>query len=313
MKKIILFYILVLLISGCTFNKTDLSKSSNGYFVTDEVGRKIYFTDKPDRIVSLTYGTDEILAELVTLDRIVAFSKWAGDENISFVTRKQADTVGKKVEATIEDIISVKPDLVITSTATSQDMVEILDNMGINVYVASSPHSYEGMIRKISGIAKAVGENEKGQTIINNMDSRLIALRKKLSVIDEHNRRTVIAFNFTGAMGRKNDLFDNMLNMASIRNGAAAGGLVSKGQILSKEQIINVNPDIFLLPTWNFDNKHDKDEYYVQIVNDPAYANLNAVKNKQIIFVPDKYRYTASHHIIDAIEVLAKSVYPELF
>lgn len=313
MKKIILLCSLLLLISGCTAYKTDSLKDSYGYTVKDELGRNIYFTNKPCRIVSLTYGTDEILTELVGLDRIAAFSKWAGNEEISFISEDQVYIVGKKVEITIEDIISVNPDLVIASTAVSGELIKILDNMGINVYVASSPQSYEGMQRKISGIAQAVGEVENGNILINKMDNRLADLKEKLSVIDKHKQRTVIAFNFTGAMGRKDDLFDDMLNKANIRNGAAAGGLVNKGQILSKEQVIKVNPDIFLLPTWNFDNRYNRDEYCAQFMNDPAYADLKAIRQKQIIFVSDKYRYTASHHIIDAIEVLAESVYPEIF
>lgn len=311
--KLILVCFFLIIICGCNIHDKSLSNISTEYTVTDEVGRVIYFNEKPNRIVSLTYGTDEILIELVGLNRIAAFSKWAGNEEITFVTKEQTEIVGKKVEENIEDIVSIKPDLVIASTSTSQDLIDMMNAIGLKVYVASSPHSYDGMKKKIIGIAEAVGEKEKGNKVIYSMDNRLAKIKNKLDAIDENHKKTVIAFNFTGAMGRQNDLFDNMLNIANIRNGAVIGGLVNKGQILSKEQIIKVNPDIFLLPTWNFDNKHDAEMYYSQFLNDPAYKNLNAIKNKQIKFVSDKYRYTASHHIVDAIEVLAYSIYPEVF
>ena len=47
--------------------------------------------------------------------------------------------------------------------------------------------------------------------------------------------------------------------------------------------------------------------------NDPAYRNVKAVKNDQIKFVSDKYRYVASQHVVEAIEAIAKAIYPELF
>lgn len=315
MKQVnfILLCILAIIISGCSIQDKSFSNDCIEYTITDETGRVICLNKKPDRIVSLTYGTDEILAELVELDRIAAFSRWAGNEEISFITKEQTDFVGKKVEASIEDIVSTRPDLVITSTSTSQDLIEMLSGIGIKVYISSSPQSYGGMKKKILGIANAVGEPEKGKAIIENMDNKLAVIKNKLSVVREHNQRTVIAFNFTGAMGRKNDLFDNMLTLAKIKNGAAIGGLVNKGQILSKEQIIKIDPDIFLLPTWNFDDKHDVNIYYAQFLNDSAYKNLKAIKNGQIKFVNDRYRYTASHHIVEAIENLAVTVYPEDF
>ena len=40
---------------------------------------------------------------------------------------------------------------------------------------------------------------------------------------------------------------------------------------------------------------------------------MKAVKNKQLLPISDRYRYVASHHIVDAIENIAYAVYPEVF
>ena len=37
------------------------------------------------------------------------------------------------------------------------------------------------------------------------------------------------------------------------------------------------------------------------------------IKNNQIKFVSDKYRYVASQHIVEAVEAIAQTIYPELF
>ena len=68
-----------------------------------------------------------------------------------------------------------------------------------------------------------------------------------------------------------------------------------------------------LEPTWNYDNRQDIEGYLSRVQNDPAYKDVKAIKNNQIKFVSDKYRYVASHHIVDAVENFAKTVYPKYF
>lgn len=320
MKKICILVLVVLacIFSGCGKEIKSVSKPSASitYEVFDDTGRKLTFQKKPNRIVSLTYGTDEILAELVELKRIIAFSRWAGDSEISFITKEQAFAVGRKVTDNLEAILKLEPDLVVASVATSNDVVQSLENIGVQVYIARSPHNYQEMCAKIKNLAVAVGENEKGETIIKNMDKRLHKLEEKLSHLPSHQRKVAVAFNFTSAMGRKGDLLDSMLTMAHVINGAAAvtPSVSEHGSVvISKEMVVNINPDIFLLPTWNYNNKQDVQGYYYAVMNDPAYKNVKAVQNRQLQFVSDKYRYVASQHIVDAVEKIARTVYPELF
>lgn len=320
MKKICVFLIIFLtcILSGCGKEVKPISKPADPitYEVFDDTGRKLTFPKKPNRIVSLTYGTDEILTELVDIKRIVAFSRWAGDSEISFITKEQAFVVGRKVTDNLEAILKLEPDLVVASVATNNDVVQSLENVGINVYIARSPRNYQEMCLKIKNLAAAVGENEKGEAIVKNMDVKLRKLEEKLSCMPSHQRKVAVAFNFTSAMGRKGDLLDSMLTMAHVINGAAAvtPPVSEHGSVvISKEMVVNINPDIFLLPTWNYNNKQDVQGYYYAIMNDPAYKNVKAVQNRQLKFVSDKYRYVASQHIVDAVEKIARTIYPEFF
>lgn len=104
-----------------------------------------------------------------------------------------------------------------------------------------------------------------------------------------------------------------MLGLAHIKNGLAEINLNGENQIINKEQVIAVNPDIIFVPTWNYNNENDINGYAQSILNDPAYQNIKAVKNKRLEFVSDRYRNVASQHITEAVEVMAKAVYPEIF
>ena len=291
-------------------------EASTAYTVTDDAERKLSFAKKPSRIVSLTYGTDEILTEVVDTKRIQAYSRWAGDNEISFITKEQAQKVGCKVHDSLENILKLEPDLVVASIATSNELVQSLEHMGIKVYIARSPHNYQEMCAKIVNLAEAVGEKAKGEALVSKMNERMQALEQRLSKLPDSKRKVAVAFNFTSAMGRRGDLLDNMMTMAHVINGAAAvtPPISEHGSVvISKEMVVGINPDVFLLPTWNFNNKQDIKGYAHAVKNDPAYRNVKAVKNDQIKFVSDKYRYVASQHVVVAIEAIAKAIYPELF
>ena len=321
MKKIILVLMLLICTSlwGCASESKPIQVDAlprAAYSVVDDAGRKLSFERKPTRIVSLTYGTDEILVDLVDLKRIRAFSRWAGDKEISFITREQLIDVGLKVNDNLEAILKLEPDLVVASSATSYDVVQSLENIGIKVYIASSPRNYEGMCRKIEHLAQAVGEAEKGKALVEAMNLRMQQLERRLGKLPDHERKIAVAFNFTSAMGRRGDLLDNMLNKAHVINGVAAvtPPISEHGSvIISKEMVVGIDPDVFLLPTWNYNNKQDVRGYAYEVKHDPAYKNLKAIKNNQIKFVSDKYRYVASQHIVEAVEAIARTIYPELF
>lgn len=321
MKKILFLLIMIMsaLLVGCgakTQAPSASPEASTAYTVTDDAGRKLSFAKKPSRIVSLTYGTDEILTEVVDTKCIQAYSRWAGDNEISFITKEQAQKVGCKVHDSLENILKLEPDLVVASIATSNELVQSLEHMGIKVYIARSPHNYQEMCAKIVNLAEAVGEKAKGEALVSKMNERMQALEQRLSKLPDSKRKVAVAFNFTSAMGRRGDLLDNMMTMAHVINGAAAvtPPISEHGSVvISKEMVVGINPDVFLLPTWNFNNKQDIKGYAHAVKNDPAYRNVKAVKNDQIKFVSDKYRYVASQHVVEAIEAIAKAIYPELF
>lgn len=304
-----------ILFAGC---KNDIKQTdSNGkilYTAIDEEGRNLSFEKVPTRILSLSYPTDEIITALVPEERILAYSKWSGDPNISYLTKEQVDRIGKKPLDSQEAIFALRPDLVIATNTGRNDMITGLESMGLKVYIASSPKTYEACKAKVTKLAHALGEAEKGQEIVQNMDARLEALEKKLAGLKKNEQKVCVAFSFSGAMGRKGGLLDDIMKHAGIINGAA---LVQNGDvgnnIISKEQIVRINPDVFLVPTWKPNPKADVEGYYKEIKNDPAYAGVKAVKNNAIFFMNDKYRYVGSHHVIDAIEAHAKAVYPQLF
>lgn len=146
--------------------------------VVDDSGQSLSFPSHPSHIVSLTYGTDEILLGLVDTSRVAALSRYAGNPDISFVTKEEAEAVGRKVDVNAESIMALKPDLVIVSTAVSPQLVSVLRQSGIPVYVSLVAVSWDEMEEKVRGVARAVNEEAGGEAMVQDMENKKRSWKK---------------------------------------------------------------------------------------------------------------------------------------
>ena len=248
MKKLIfvLLCIILLATNGCRFHFAEVPVENSAYVVTDELGRTVKIPHKPQRIVSATYGTDEVLLDLVDISRIVGLSKYAGNPDITFVTEVQREAVGHVVELNPENIMELNPDLVIISSAVSNGITEVLSGMGVPVYVSVTATTWDEVELKVQGMAKAVGESERGDQVVSRMRMKRKAIEEKLSVLSPNQEKTVVALSFRGIIGKRGTLFNEILKMAHVKNGADGIDIPKgTGVYLSNELI----PSICLLYT----------------------------------------------------------------
>ena len=310
---LLLFSLLIgtILCSGCG---QSVSSGQGTRPVRDDTGYTMSLPLHPTRIVSLTYGTDEILLGLVAPSQVAALSKYAGNQDISFVTPEERDAVGKTVDFNGESIMALKPDLVIASPSVPADLISLLRRSGIPVYVSLIASDWDEMERKVRGVAHAAGEEEKGEAMVGSMEEKRKHLEEKLSSLPPDGERTALALSFRGILGKKGTLFSEILNMAHVKDGAACYE-VPKGATayLSTEILPEVNPDVLLMPVWKVKEGDDEKEFAEELRENPAYQDVKAVKNGRMVPFSEKYKYVMSQHITDAVEASARAVYPELF
>lgn len=308
---LILAVLAALLLPACSVTPAPQSETRT---VTDDSGRQVSLPMQPKRIVSLTYGTDEILTALVSTDRIASYSKYAGDDGISFLTKDEVAKVGRTVDMEPEHILALAPDLVIASTSTPMQTVEVLTRSGVPVYVSAIPTTVEEMKGKVRGVAKAVHEEEKGEALVSDMESKLAALASKLSAVSPDKERVALGMSFRGILGKKGTLFSDVLRLAHVKDGAAVYE-VPKGAdaYLSLEILPKVDPDVILLPTWRVKAGDDTKAFEEGLLSNPALSQVTAVKERRLVPFSEKYKYVMSQHVVDAVEAAARAVYPEVF
>ena len=300
-----------LLLPACSVTPAPQSETRT---VTDDSGRQVSLPMHPKRIVSLTYGTDEILTALVSTDHIASYSKYAGDDGISFLTKDEVSRVGRTVDMEPEHILSLAPDLVIASTSTPMQTVEVLTRSGVPVYVSAIPTTVEEMKEKVRGVAKAVHEEEKGEALVSDMESKLATLASKFSAVSPDKERVALGMSFRGILGKKGTLFSDVLRLAHVKDGAAVYE-VPKGAdaYLSLEILPKIDPDVILLPTWRVKAGDDTKAFEEGLLSNPALREVTAVKERRLVPFSEKYKYVMSQHVVDAVEAAARAVYPEVF
>ncbi len=319
MKKIvyILFLIImgVFLLSGCSSTQKKQVAGNTpkgqqgGYTVKDARGKELVFAQKPQRIVSGFVFADEVVLGLVEHSRIAGMDKWVHDAELSSAS-KEAEDVKTIIEMNTESIASVHPDLVLMPNTMRPELLDALEDMKIRVYVYQNARLLKDIPDMITSIAAAVGEPERGK-------ERVAELQKDLETVKNmkkpgNPKEKALLFLRFGAIGGKGTIYNDVLTTMGfydcyneVRKVSAIAQKTSS--ILSKEEVVKANPDLFLMALWTQGQAY-KDSYaqLQEIYEDPAYTTVNAVKNRRAYIFPQRYVNSLSHHAGKNMIELAK-------
>lgn len=327
-KKIALKNILAILIAiimiavvytGCGRKSSSIETGESGttaaqggfpLTVRDANGFEMTIAKKPERIVSLTLGTDEMLLDMVDKNRIIALTIYADDPNISNIADRAKD-IPNKIVSEAETVISLQPDLVFTDTYANAEFVQQLRDSNISVYVFKTPSNIEEQRKTVLEIAHVVGEDKKGQEIVAWMDGKLKEIEEKLSALKEEEKLTVFDYGEIGTSGKGTN-YDDIVTRAGLINVVSRAGIEGWPQI-SKEKLVEYNPDIITVPSWFYDKSITLESFINNIKNDKSLADVKAVKNNRLLAIPNQHISAISHYVVLGVEDVAKAAYPELF
>lgn len=269
------------------------------------VNAKEVQTKKYNHIVSLTLSGDEMLLDLVSDNRIVGLSgKINENKEISNIVDKAKKI--PKIEGNEEVLISLEPDLIIIADWLSKKIDDIKSITKAKVYIYKTPSSYEEQKKLIRDLASLMEEKENGEKLIKDMDTRLKDLQNKIAINYKRKKPRILMYTSSGTTSGKNTTFDDMVKLISGINVATEAG-INRFQDISKEKVIELNPDIIIVPVAK---KYDCiDKISKLFFEDPSFKNVKAIRNKKVYFLQYKDITPTSQYMINSIEELAKVVY----
>jgi iron complex transport system substrate-binding protein len=280
--------------------------------VTDDAGSVVTLAAKPVRIVSLTMFTDEVLLELVEPSRLIAVTTFAADPAISNVVEKARPY--RRSRMNVEILVAMKPDLLFVANWTEADKVKQLRDAGIPVYLTGTGVTVAMIEEKIARIGQLVGEPAKAKKLVAAMDARLAAVEKRLAAVPAADRLSVVDYTVWGAAQGKGSSWDEIVRRAGLVNAVADIAADEWGQVpLSKENLLEIDPDILILPGWTYDDPKGAEAFFAKTTTDPVLKALSAVKDGRAVMMPERLKTATSQYLVDAVEWLAKTAYPARF
>ena len=314
MKKMICLtmFLLSLAAFGCVHAPSGAGGGAStpaAYTAEDSRGKTITFAEKPTRIRCGFVFADEVLLDLVAHDRIAALDKWVHDEGLSSAVREAAD-VKPVIEMNTESIVAQRPDLILLPEGYRGDLAATLEDMGFRVYVHKNARRLGEVESMIRSIAAAVGESERGEVLIEAFQKDMAQV-KHMKKPGDPKEKALLFLRF-GAIGGEGTVYHDALTALGfydcyneIRKVSAVAQASSS--ILSKEEVIQANPDVFLLARWTQGDAYkDSEAQLREMYEDAAYENVSAVKNRRAYIFPQRYVNCLSHHAGKNLLTLAK-------
>ena len=271
--------------------------------IRDASGASLVIPHKPQRIISQTLGTDEILLAICAPQRIVALSILVDDADYSNVTA-QAHLVKERANADAEQMLALYPDVIFVASYSKAELIELLQAARAPVFRFTHFDRLEDIKANIRTIGYAVGEDVNADALVQSMEHHLAQIQA--SRPKDRKPMRVLSYAQGGSTAGAHTLFDDMLQTLGVINIAAEQGITGFRQI-SSEQLIRWNPDVIITSA-------DRDalpEARLQLLHDPAVAVTNAGNHQRVIVIPNHLFLTVTHHITQGIEQLARELYDE--
>ena len=197
--------------------------------------------ETPQRIMSLSLCTDQLLLQLVPPDRITSVTYLSRMAASSYLT---AEAFGVSINyGTPEEVAREHPDLVLTGTFSTPAARMLLRRIGANLVEVPPAEDFEQIRAVTRQVAQAVGATQKGEALIAEMDATLADLART-----KPTRRIVVAgWTTSGTVPAKGTLFDSILTAAGGENVANIIGekpLYGQHTAFDLEQVVALRPDI---------------------------------------------------------------------
>jgi len=197
-------------------------------------------SEPPARVVSLNLCLDQLVLAVAAPGQVAAVSDVAQDPHLS--AQWQAARAVPAVRARVEEILALRPDLVLLDSFAPVHIVSLLERAGVRVAQFPEAATFDDGVARLRAIAAALGRVDMGATLAEEMQRRQATIvgspgdRRPLAAVWQAN-------GFTVGVGT---VQDDLLRRAGFRN-LAAERSAGPFEPLPLEALVRAAPDLLIL------------------------------------------------------------------
>lgn len=270
----------------------------------DGRGKEVVISQKPTSIVSTTLAIDEILIELADESNISAVTQLSTDPSISNVAGKTDNIKTKFQSVTAEQILALQPDLVLIPSYVNPEVLDQLESANITTYQVVDDTSFDGIFNTVKAMGEIIGEEANADRLLQDLTQRFEQLKQDAGKVEQPKR--VIYYTEYLSSVTDHTTIGEMINLAGGSNVITEAGIVGDDfpdyPNVSKELLVTLNPEVIFTTAWGAVEGGGEPAFVLEWKNDPALANVEAIKNNQIYVLDSANVTTASHFVIEGAE-----------
>jgi iron complex transport system substrate-binding protein len=308
----LLLCIALFLLSGCEMKKMGGDAASKeSYVVTDAFDNQVTIPHKPKKILGTDSAIDTMLLGVVEPSRLAACFIADKDPGMSYIADEVKD-IKPEIPLngiSMEILTKISPDLIVASSYTRQKELDMWRSLGYPVVMIDGPTSIAQAEKDIRIIAAAVGEAERGEKVVTEMERQLKEVDSTLAARSLP-PQTGLLVSQMSRYGGPGSMYHELLTRAGIKNAIAEVG-VANGQLLSQELIVKSDPDFFFVSADRESDETGAGKFRDSFLANPAIQNMRAYH--RVIPLEDRYIYASSQNCVYAVKAMANAAYGPLF
>ncbi len=296
-KTILIAFVALTLFAGCSYNQPNIAAGDRRNF-TDGIGRAVAVTSNPQRIISLAPNVTEILFALGLGDRIAGVTGYCDFPEAA----KTKEKIGDTLNPNLERIISLKPDLVVVSTASQlENLTRKLDQLAIPVYV-TNPRSVREVTVSIRKLGEVTGAVDRAMAIADEMERRISAVEGRVKGLPEPLVLYVLQTGPLITAGR-NTFINDLIVLAGGRS--ISGDETADYPQFSRETVIARAPEVIVAPASHGSELVKESDLRRDFAVTPA------IRAGRIVRVNPDLVDRPGPRIVEGLENLARGLHPQ--
>ncbi len=248
--------------------------------------------DRPQRIVSLDYCADQYVLKFADREQILAVSP---DAVKDFSYMREAAAGMPTVRPLAEDVLLLKPDLVVRSYGGGSNAAAFFERAGVRVLQVGWASNVDGeeigsIPSLIRHMAEGLGHAQRGEALVDEFRERLAVVNARTT------NKTALYMTPGGVTTGPGSLVHDMLSTAGLENFETQPGWRS----LPLERLAYEQPDVVAAAFFETYTNHPA--AWSAAKHPIARAQL---ENRELVSLEGAWTACGGWFILDAIEALA--------